>query len=316
MFVKHLGCVKNRRQTYFCLLFFLALILLLGAVFQFWGTKVIPTCESTHFYGFWPVTHLNKNLCRESDSSLGKKAFQNNKFMLRLHHQLSADSAGLNNWCHLAKVAGDFCCRGRGISSLSWDLRLRLYSRDLQSTRLPLKKQAMLRCSLQMNPLPSHWELKIQCPFLNSWDVLAGVTGTIYFLNKMACNVLGLHVSYCSVCKGCFVCLHSLYCQSLAYCCSQCCGVLWGRTASVKPNSGLKKCVSLSEVFLVPAFVIEPYKTLYNFFFFFLPNLFSSLLIPCPCCKPFLPQTQQCFMRTYNSCDPKMQFAFQASGTI
>lgn len=220
---------------------------------------------------------------------------------------------GWTNWCHLAKVAGDFCCRGPGISSLSWDLRLRLYPRDLQSTRLPLWKQAMLRCSLQTNPLPSHWELKIQCPFLNSWYVLAGVTGTIYFLSKMACNVLGLHVSYCCVCKGCFVCLQSLFCQPLAYCSSQCCGVLWGRTASVKPSSGLKKCVSLSEVFLVPAFV---QNSLQFQLFFFLPNLFSSLLIPCPCCKPFLPQTQQCFMWTYNSCDPKMQFAFQASGTI
>lgn len=50
-----------------------------------------------------------------------------------------------------------------------------------------------------------------------------------------------------------------------------------------------------------------------QFHFHFLSNLFGSLFIPSPSCKPFLSQIHQCLLWTYNICDPKKQFAFQAS---
>lgn len=56
----------------------------------------------------------------------------------------------------------------------------------------------------------------------------------------MACNILGLRVSYCSVCNGCFVCPWSLYHQSLTYCSIKCCGVFWGRTESMKLSGSPK----------------------------------------------------------------------------
>lgn len=54
----------------------------------------------------------------------------------------------------------------------------------------------------------------------------------------------------------------------------------------MKPRSGIKKCVSLSEVSLVPAFVIEPYNILYNFHFF--SYLICSILFssPAPAADP------------------------------
>lgn len=147
-----------------------------------------------------------------------------------------------------------------------------------------------------------------------SWYVLAGVTDTIYFLNKMACNILGLHVSYCCVCKGCFVCLQSLYCQPLAYCSSQCCGVFWGRTASVKPSSGLKKRVSLSElseVSLVPAFVTEPYNIVYKFHFF--SYLICSILFssPAPAANPSSQRTSSAWCEPTTAVIQKSSLPFR-----
>lgn len=76
------------------------------------------------------------------------------------------------------------------------------------------------------------------------------------------------------------VCVRAdLFASSLcvtSHCSSQCCGVLWGGAASVKRGSGLKRCVCLSEVFHVSAFIIEPYNILYNSKFFFWSNLFCS----------------------------------------
>ena len=115
-------------------------------------------------------------------------------------------------------------------------------------------------------PLSGSWRFGAR--FSMSWCALAGVTDTVYFLKKAACTILGLRVSSCGVCKGCSLCLRLRCCQPLAYCASQCCGVRWRSTASAKPSSGLKKGVSLSEVSLVAAFIIESYTTLYNFLFF------------------------------------------------
>ena len=98
----------------------------------------------------------------------------------------------------------------------------------------------------------------------------------------MACNILGLHVSYCSVCNGCFVCPWSLYHQSLTYCSIKCRGILWGRTESMKLSSSPK---------MPSPFRSSPCPLLHNsvlqyfqFPFFSLPNWLKSHLIPC--CKP------------------------------
>lgn len=53
-----------------------------------------------------------------------------------------------------------------------------------------------------------------------------------------------------------------------------------------------------------------------QFHFLFLSNLLSSLFIPSPFYKPFLSQTHQCFLWTYNIYDPKKQFAFQAGRAV
>lgn len=125
------------------------------------------------------------------------------------------------NWCHLTKLARDFWWRGWRIRSLSWDPSLCLCPRVLESAHLPLEKKAVLRCYLQPSSLPSQWDLKIQWVDM-SWQV----SPTPFTLGKTACNVLGLHVSHCGVCKGCFVCRQSLRCQPPALCSSQRRGVL------------------------------------------------------------------------------------------
>lgn len=146
-----------------------------------------------------------------------------------------------------------------------------------------------------------------------SWYVLAGVTNSISFLNKTASNILGLHVSCCCVCDGWFVCLWSLCCQPLTYCSSQCCGILWGRTASVKPSSGLKKCISLSEVFLVPAFVIKPYNILWFPFFSY---LICSVLVSSLAANLSSHKTSRALCGPTRAVIQIKQFAFQASEAI
>lgn len=71
--------------------------------------------------------------------------------------------------------------------------------------------------------------------------------------------------------------------------------MLWapgGRIASVKWTSGLKKCVSLSEEFLVPISIIEPYNILYNFIFISYP--ICSVL----CSFPALPANPSSYKPT------------------
>lgn len=124
-----------------------------------------------HFYAFWAASHPNKNLSRGKWQEPGKKKKLSRiicsyrVFMINFKQILW----GRTNWCHLAKVAGDFSWRGWGISSLRSGSRVvdvSLRPRE-HSPTYPWKKQALLRCHLQLNPLPSQWVLEIQCPFLN-----------------------------------------------------------------------------------------------------------------------------------------------------
>lgn len=78
-----------------------------------WCTKVTPTCKSTVISALWPVTCLNKKFCRKkSDRSPKKKDFQNNMFILHLHHRFKADSVGLHKLMSLAKGGKGFLLKG------------------------------------------------------------------------------------------------------------------------------------------------------------------------------------------------------------
>lgn len=130
-----------------------------------------------------------------------------------------------------------------------------------------------------------------------------------------SCNVLELCVSYCHVCKGCFVCLQSQSCQPSVYCSSWCCGYLEEEQLVWNEVLVSKNVFPFQKNFLSPSPSLK-LTISSQFQFLFLSDLLSSLFIPNPSCKPFLSQTHQCFLWTYNIYNLKKQFAFQASRTV
>lgn len=156
MFVKRLGCVKNGRQTHFCLLFLLVLIHLPGGVFHLRCTKVTPACESTVISVLFVQQLVSvKTSVEKVTAAWGEKAFQNSMVLLGLHRQFKADSEELNKLRSPGKGGRGFLLkswRGRGISSPSWDPRLCPYPRDLESTHLPLKKPSCVEVLSSTEP--------------------------------------------------------------------------------------------------------------------------------------------------------------------
>ena len=90
-----------------------------------------------------------------------------------------------------------------------------VYPRDLESTHLPLKA-SHVEVSSSTEPSALLVGVKDSVPFSKWVDMSWQVSLTPFTFSIIAWNVLGLHMSYCCVCKGCFVRLQSLYCQPLA----------------------------------------------------------------------------------------------------
>lgn len=88
-------------------------------------------------------------------------------FMLDLHHRFKADSVELHKLMSLGEGGKGFLLKGMRNLFLELGCQACLCPWDLGITCPPLKKQAVFRCYLQPNPLPSQWEFKIQCPLIN-----------------------------------------------------------------------------------------------------------------------------------------------------
>lgn len=159
MFVKHLGCIKNGRQTHFCLLFLLVLIRLLGGVFRLWCTKVTPACESTVIF----MLFVQQLISVKTSGELYGIVWFCWVFIVNLKQIVRS----WTNWDHLAKVAGGFCW--------SWDAGLCPYPWDLESTRRPLKKPRCVEVLSSTEPSALSVGVKDSVPFPKwvymSWQV-------------------------------------------------------------------------------------------------------------------------------------------------
>lgn len=197
-------------------------------------------------------------------------------FMLGLHHRFKADSMELHKLMSPAQGGKGFLLKGMRNPFLELGCQACLHPWDLRVTCLPLKKQAVFRCYLQPNPLPSQWELKIQCPLINELICFGRCHWHCLLSPVMSWGCVWA-VAMC-VRAALFASSRSLASHQLTALVSAV--GTGGRTADMKWISGLKKCVSLSEEFLVPISMIEPYDILYNFIF--ISYLICSVLYSSP----------------------------------
>lgn len=152
-------------------------------------------------FGWWLVSI--KISAEKSDRSLNKKACQNNTFMWDLYHQLKTNSVGLHRLMSSGKDGEAFLLKGmrNPFLELGCQACVSMRPRDHLPT---FEKTSCVQVLSPTKPSALSVGVKDSVPFDKWVDMSWQVSLTPF---AFSCNVLGLCVSYCHVCKGCFACL-------------------------------------------------------------------------------------------------------------